>query len=150
MTHSSPSSTAVVFKLARSLPLFGSLNPWHQRILPLKICGKNSFFCSSVPHCNNVGPTRVSPKKSARIGAFAFANSSASTTPSSVVKPLPPYSFGHVAQIHPPANNLLGHSRLNFLRSSCDISKPSSNQPFGKFSVSQAFTSTRNASASGV
>ena len=54
------------------------------------------------------------------------------------------------AQIQPPACNLLGHSRLNFLRSSLVISKPSLNQPFGKFSVSQAYTSTRNASASGV
>jgi len=33
----------------------------------------NSFFCSSVPHCKMVGPTRVSPKKSARRGAPARA-----------------------------------------------------------------------------
>ena len=36
----------------------------------------NSFFCSSVPHWRMVGPTSVSPKKSARIGAPALANSS--------------------------------------------------------------------------
>ena len=30
----------------------------------------NSRFCSSVPHCKMVGPTRVSPKKSARMGAI--------------------------------------------------------------------------------
>jgi len=28
----------------------------------------NCFFCSSEPHCRIVGPTRVSPKKSARSG----------------------------------------------------------------------------------
>ena len=103
MTHSSPSSTADVFRLARSEPEFGSLKPWHQRISPRRILGRNSCFCSSVPHCRIVGPTSVSPKKSARIGALARANSSASTTPSIVDRPLPPYSLGHVAQIHPPS-----------------------------------------------
>ena len=61
---------------ARSEPEFGSLKPWHQRIVPFRICGRNSFFCSSVPHCRMVGPTSVSPKKSARSGALARANSS--------------------------------------------------------------------------
>ena len=149
MIHSSPSSTAEVFRLARSLPLLGSLKPWHQRILPERICGRNSFFCSSVPHCSSVGPTSVSPKKSARIGARARANSSVSTTPCNVLRPLPPYSFGHVAQIQPPLKSLSGHSSLNFLRSADDISKPSLNQPFGKFSSSHSRTSSRNASTSG-
>src|SRR5688572_183673 len=102
MTHSSPSSTAVVFKLARSEPELGSEKPWHQRVLPFKMSGRNCFFCSSVPHLSRVGPTSVSPKKSPRIGALARANSSASTTPCIVVRPLPPYSLGHVAQIQPP------------------------------------------------
>ncbi|CAB4799861.1 unannotated protein [freshwater metagenome] len=140
----------MVLRLAKSLPLFGSLKPWHQRILPFKICGKNSCFCSSVPHCNNVGPTRVSPKKSARIGAFAFANSSANTTPCNVDKPLPPYSTGHVAQIQPPSNNFVGHPSLNALRSADDISKPLSNQPFGRLALSHVCTSVLNVSASGV
>ena len=71
--------------------------------------GRNSFFCSSVPHCSSVGPTSVSPKKSPRIGALALANSSASTTPCMVVSPLPPYSAGQVAQIQPPSNSFFGH-----------------------------------------
>ena len=140
----------MVLRLAKSLPLFGSLKPWHQRILPFKICGKNSFFCSSVPHCNSVGPTRVSPKKSARIGAFAFANSSANTTPCNVDKPLPPYSTGHVAQIQPPSNNFVGQASLKALRSADDISKPLSNHPFGRFDFSHVCTSVLKASASGV
>ena len=41
MTHSSPSSTADVFKLARSEPEFGSEKPWHQVIVPFKIPGRN-------------------------------------------------------------------------------------------------------------
>src|SRR3546814_4254679 len=101
MTHSSPSSTAEVLSEARSEPESGSLKPWHQRIEPFMIPGRYSFFCSSVPHWRIVGPTRVSPKKSARRGALARANSSESTTPCIVVRPLPPYSFGHVAQIQP-------------------------------------------------
>ena len=84
-------------------PEFGSENPWHHAISPLRILGRNSFFCSSVPHWRMVGPTRVSPKKSARRGALARANSSASTTFSIVERPFPPYSGGHAAQIHPPS-----------------------------------------------
>src|SRR3954447_6768423 len=129
MTHSSPSRTAEVFSEARSEPLFGSLNPWHHAISPLMILGRNSFFCSSLPHCKIVGPTSVSPKKSARRGALARANSSASTTPCIVDRPLPPYSFGHEAQIQPPSNNFCVHSSWNLRRSSDVISKPSSNQP---------------------
>src|SRR3954453_18878108 len=110
MTHSSPSSTPLVFRLARSLPLSGSLNPWHQRICPFRILGRKSFFCSSVPHCRIVGPTSVSPKKSARMGAPALANSSLRTTASIVERPLPPYSVGQVAQIQPPSNRVLVHS----------------------------------------
>src|SRR3546814_9015994 len=78
MTHSSPSSTAEVLSEARSEPESGSLKPWHQRIEPFMIPGRYSFFCPSVPHWRIVGPTRVSPKKSARRGALARANSSES------------------------------------------------------------------------
>ena len=150
MTHSSPSRTAVVFRLARSDPEFGSEKPWHQRVVPLRMPGRNSFFCSSEPHCSNVGPTSVSPKKSPRIGAFALANSSARTTPCIVVSPLPPYSVGHVAQIQPPSKSFFGHCSLNALRSESVISNPSSNHPSGRFSRSQAVISVRNASASSV
>ncbi len=153
ITHSSPSSTAEVFRLARSDPEFGSLKPWHQRISPRRIFGRKSCFCSSVPHCRIVGPTSVSPKKSARIGALARANSSARTTPSMVDRPLPPYSLGQVAQIHPPPYSFFGHSALNAARSSSDSSgvRPASTasyQPAGRLSSSHPRTSLRNGSVS--
>ena len=121
MTHSSPSSTAFVLRLARSEPASGSLKPWHQAIVPERMRGRNSFFCSSVPHWRMVGPTRVSPKKSARIGAPALANSSLTTTASMVERPLPPYSFGHEAQIQPPPKSFSVHSWIQTARSSLDI-----------------------------
>ena len=107
ITHSSPSSSAFVLRPARSDPASGSLKPWHQAISPERIFGRKNFFCSSVPHCRMVGPTSVSPKKSARSGAPARANSSFSTTACMVDRPLPPYSVGQVAQIQPPSNKRL-------------------------------------------
>src|SRR3954465_13300633 len=105
MTHSSPSSTARVLRPARSDPASGSENPWHHEICPERILGRYSFFCSSLPHCRIVGPTSVSPKKSARRGAPERANSSLRTTFWMTESPLPPYSFGHDAQIHPPSKS---------------------------------------------
>ena len=90
----------------------------------------------------------MSPKKSARSGAPARANSSLSTTFSMIDRPLPPYSFGHEAQIQPPSNSFCVHSSWNLRRSSGVIAKPSSNQPSGRFSSSQARISARNSSAS--
>src|ERR1035437_5654984 len=148
MIHSSPSRTAFVFKLARSEPESGSENPWHHVILPCRMPGMNSFFCSSVPHCRIVGPTSVSPKKSARIGAPALANSSLSTTNCKSERPLPPYSTGQPAQIHPPEKSVSVQDWLNSLRASSVIEKSDENQPSGRFSSSQARTSPRNASAS--
>src|SRR3954462_14616341 len=153
MTHSSPSSTALVLRPARSEPASGSEKPWHQAIWPERILGRNSCFCASVPHCRIVGPTRVSPKKSARSGARTRANSSASTTPCIVESPLPPYSCGQVAQIHPPSKSRRGQLALNSARSVADISNGSpraagSAQPAGRLSRNQLRISRRNASAS--
>ena len=90
-------------------------SPGTSAIVPARILGRKCFFCSSVPHWRMVGPTRVSPKKSAaHRGALALANSSASTTPCMVDRPLPPYSSGQVAQIQPPSKSLAVHSSLNF------------------------------------
>ena len=124
MTHSSPSSSARVVSPARSEPASGSVNPWHHEISPLRMPGMNWRFCSSVPHCRMVGPTRVSPKKSARNGAPARANSSFSTTCWRRLSPLPPYSAGQLAQIQPPAKSLAVHSSLKALRSPGVMEKP--------------------------
>ena len=109
----------------------------------------NSCFCSSVPHCRMVGPTSVSPKKSARSGAPARWNSSASTTDSMVDRPLPPYSLGHDAQIQPPSNSVVVHCFCHAAFSSADIVKSGSNQPSGRLSSSQVRISLRKVSASG-
>ena len=110
--------------------------------------GMNCFFCSSVPHCRMVGPTSVSPKKSARSGASARANSSLSTTDSIRERPLPPYSFGHEAQIHPPAKSFFVHSRLNAFFSSRVMLNPGLPQPSGRLSVSHVRISARKGSVS--
>ena len=149
MTHSSPSSTALVDSPARSEPASGSLKPWHHAISPDRILGRKNFFCSSVPHCRMVGPTSVSPKKSARSGAPARANSSLRTTASMVDRPLPPYSSGQVAQIQPPSNSFRVQSFWNCTLASASISKPGSNHPSGRCSLSHWRISRRKASASG-
>src|SRR3546814_11123240 len=109
MTHSSPSSTAEVLSEARSEPESGSLKPWHQRIEPFMIPGRYSFFCSALPHWRIVVPTRVSPKKSARRGSLARANSSESTTTFIVLRPLAPHPVGHEAQLPRPPQSLLSN-----------------------------------------
>ena len=109
----------------------------------------NSCFCSSVAHWRMVGPTRVSPKKSARSGASARANSSLSTTDWMSERPLPPYSFGHEAQIQPPSKSFFVHSRLKACRSSRVIENPGVPHPSGRLSCSHWRISVRNASASG-
>ena len=103
---------------ARSEPESGSQKPWHQRDRALQ--DRRAGTPASAPRC----PTAASSARRAcrrrsrpRIGALARANSSASTTPCIVVRPLPPYSSGHVAQIQPPSNSFFGHSTLNVLRS---------------------------------
>ena len=116
---------------ARSLPASGSENPWHQEISPRRIFGRKNRFWSSVPHCRMVGPTSVSPKKSARSGAPARANSSFRTTAWIVDRPRPPYSGGQVAQIQPPSKSLRVQSSLNFARSSTLCVNPGVFQPSG-------------------
>src|ERR1700733_3006519 len=96
-----------------------------------------------------VGPTSVSPKKSARSGASTRANSSLSTTDSMRDRPLPPYSVGQEAQIQPPAYSFLVHSWLNAFFSSLVMAKSGLPHPSGRFSSSQERISARNVSASG-
>ena len=55
ITHSSPSSTARVWMLARSEPAFGSEKPWHHSSSTDWIFGRNRRFCSSVPNWISVG-----------------------------------------------------------------------------------------------
>jgi hypothetical protein len=55
-THSSPSRSARVDRLARSDPAPGSLNSWHHISSPRSIGGRKRSFCSSVPCARIVGP----------------------------------------------------------------------------------------------
>ena len=110
----------------------------------------NCCFCSSVPHCRMVGPTSVSPKKSARSGASARANSSLSTTDSIRDRPLPPYSFGHDAQIQPPSKSFFVHSSLNWTRSSAVQLEARLEPAVGQVAPrARSRISMRNCSASG-
>ncbi len=47
--NASPSGSARVRNEARSLPASGSLKSWHQTCSPLRIFGRSSRFCASVP-----------------------------------------------------------------------------------------------------
>ena len=79
------------------------------RSAPLRISGRNSFFCSSVPHCRMVGPTRVSPKKSPRIGALGPGELLVEDHRSASSRgPCRRTPSGHEAQIQPPSNSLAG------------------------------------------
>ena len=108
---------------------------------------------SSAPRCPTrriVGPTSVSPKKSARMGALSLANSSFRTTRSMSDRPaaavlVRPGGADPAARRRASASTPCGTSRAP-PRSSWN---PGSPQPSGRFSSSQARTSERKASASG-
>ena len=55
-THSSPSRSARVARLARSEPAPGSLKSWHHSSSPRSIGARNRSFCASVPCARMVGP----------------------------------------------------------------------------------------------
>ena len=55
------SQTAVVRRLARSLPASGSQKPWHQCSSASRMEGSHRAFCSSVPHAMIMGPICQSP-----------------------------------------------------------------------------------------
>ncbi len=61
ITYSSPSRTARVCSDARSEPEPGSEKPWHHCTSPLRIRGRCSAFCSSVPCEMIVGPAIETP-----------------------------------------------------------------------------------------
>jgi hypothetical protein len=55
MRKSSPSSLAEVWRLARSLPAFGSEYPWHQITSARSVGAIHLRFCSSEPCSSKVG-----------------------------------------------------------------------------------------------
>src|SRR5881628_2245207 len=83
--------------------------------------GRNRRRCSSVPHRNSVLPTILIPKLScgAPVGTPARANSSASTTCSSLVRPPPPYSRGHATPRNPCSWRHLRHASASSASGAC-------------------------------
>ena len=76
ITHWSPSSSAVVDTLARSLPAPGSEYPWHHSSVTSRMRGRKRCCCSGVPNAINVGPSNSSPKWLTLSGASTRAYSS--------------------------------------------------------------------------
>ena len=70
-TYQSPSSTARVWRLARSLPAFGSENPWHQISSAVRILSRWRAFWAAVPCFMRVGPSMESPLRLSGCGACA-------------------------------------------------------------------------------
>jgi len=55
ITHSSPSSSALVWRLATSEPAPGSENIWHHMVLPEMLSARKRSFCSCVPYSASIG-----------------------------------------------------------------------------------------------
>jgi len=72
-TYSSPSATAIVRRLARSLPACGSVKPWHQCSDASRMPGSHCCFCSSVPQRRIIGPICQMPLALYTPGALACA-----------------------------------------------------------------------------
>ena len=120
ITHSSPSSTARVPRLARSEPEPGSEYPWHQRSWPERMRGRKWLFWRSVPQCSRVLPTILIPNPSwgPPVGTPALQNSSATTTISSGDSPPPPYCWGHDGASSPFSYSVVRHCSVKLATAS--------------------------------
>ena len=151
-THSSPSSTALVWTLARSLPALGSEYPWHHSSVPARMGGRKRACCSGVPYWMRVGPSSPSPRTLTRPGALARTYSSLKMTWWAMDAPRPPCSTGQPMQVHPSAASTFSHSSRvsNPKVSSPEPPRPprAANSPV-TWSDSQARISLRKASSSG-
>src|SRR5215475_2519763 len=70
-TYQSPSSTARVWRLARSLPALGSEKPWHQSSSAFRILPRCRARCAGVPCFMRVGPSMEIPPRLTGWGASA-------------------------------------------------------------------------------
>src|SRR5262245_804412 len=94
MIHSSPSRTAEVCAPATSEPPDGSERSCIQISSPLKIFGKCSFFCSSVPNSSSTDAHGWKVGTWMRAEYEYPVSSSLNATWWSTVNPCPSYSFG--------------------------------------------------------
>src|SRR5581483_9004099 len=100
-THSSPSRTARVWRLARSEPDPGSENSWHHTSLPDTMLGRNRLRCSSVPWATIVGPAIITPIPLGGPNAPARLRSSVTTAASREDRPRPYQSGDQVGNPQP-------------------------------------------------
>ena len=103
---SSPSSTARVWREAKSEPDSGSEYPWHHWTSPFETGGRNCCFCSSVPWIIRVGAIIRVPNTSLP-GALWYDISSANTTCIICDTPCPPYSSGQAIVSQPLSASFL-------------------------------------------
>ena len=81
MTHSSPSSTALVVRLPASEPWPGSVSPKHPSRRPVAMPGSQRRFCSSVPWRRTDDPNRPADTDTMpRMEESARPSSSAAST----------------------------------------------------------------------
>ena len=149
-TRWSPSISALVLRPARSDPAPGSENPWHQTFSPLRICGRYSAFCSSVPLTISVGPPCMLPTNVHELasvkGGSALANSSYQIICWMSESPRPPNSAGQLMPAQPPSNSVRCQARSN-----SRISWPSGGRSsVGRLLRNQSRASSRNACSSAV
>ena len=92
-THSSPSSSALVCRLATSLPAPGSENIWHHTVRAAMLSGRKRFFCSSVPNWLSTGRHMPWEMVSSDVMSGKLAYSSRQMRSWARVRPAPPYAL---------------------------------------------------------
>src|SRR5262249_5679679 len=132
---------------ARSLPAFGSDQPWHHVSSPDAIFRRMRSCCSLVPSSNSVGASRKMPFWVTRCGAPAREYSSSQVSHSMSDASRPPYSCGQDTTAQPASNKARSHSLWS--------AKPSRVSPDGSagrgtFASSHERASARKASSGSV
>ncbi|MNN20486.1 hypothetical protein D3C81_1337670 [compost metagenome] len=129
-TKWSPSSRALVFRLARSEPAFGSEKPWHQRISPRAMGVSRSRFCCSLPYSSSTGPSIQMPRLICAGRHLRRRSSLSSTASSAGDSPPPPYSVGQSGQNQPLSRMRSNHRRWSSLLNSTWL-PPHTSSPSG-------------------
>jgi len=139
---SSPSSTAVVRRPARSEPASGSEKPWLHQMSRLAVLGRNSAFCSSLPNWAMTGPI-IEALNASGAGTPAACISSFQMWRCSSVQPRPPHSSGQCGTASPALLSTCWLSRIW----SAESSRPSmtvSRSSWGTSVVKKVRISSRN------
>jgi hypothetical protein len=144
-SHPPSVRTAVLRRLARSLPASGSDHACAQISSARAMGGRTRASCSGVPCANSVGASRKMPFWLTRNGARAAKYSSSNTTHCSKDASRPPSSRGHDTTDRRASASVCSHARC--------ASKPAAvsidgNGGSGARSARNARTSSRNARVS--